>query len=146
MTSDTIEIALTLEPRGPLPADGPTALEVVDALLAQGLSTIVLAGPILEPGVALYVEDDVRILIDTYWYLEELLATPETFELHTYLGDGLVELGSSSDRSEVAIEVGYTPELDVAKRESWDLRLPEPAYVAWWRNLAASLIDFAGLG
>ena len=149
MNGETVEIFAALLPQPALDLQGRSPRELMERLLRRGVRLIVLDGALIDqdsPGVALFVEDDARILLEMYAYAESALSAAAPFEFDTFLGDGLLAFTTISDGARVTVRFRYAPGLDIANLVTWETSLDQERYAWWWRSIAAGLLAAADTG
>ncbi len=108
-----------------------------------GYQTAILRGAFIDRfsnGVLLFVEDDIRNLIEEYLELERLVKAKEPYQHGICLNDGLLCFTVTSDVVKADIEFRYCPGLDAKNLVTNKVTVTQEAYIWWWRSIMSDIL------
>lgn len=120
--------------------------QLIEKLLDKGYERIILCGPMLEQfegNIGLWIDDDIDMLLDCYFYLEQIILEKEPYEHYSSLGDGLLTIKSESNRHTTKVILEYCPALDIKNLAIHIVTISVYQYVYWWRSIAYGIINLA---
>lgn len=143
MNSDSFVLTARLAP-GPAVRLNPwTPHQIMNEILSAGYQTLILTGALIDrfsDGVFLFVEDDIKLLIEAYIELEVLIATQHSYQHGGCFNDGLLCFTAIYDETKVDLEFKYCPGLDVGNLVTHRLCVSGDEYAWWWRSIVAGVL------
>jgi len=120
--------------------------QLIQKLLDKGYERIFLCGVMLEQfdgGIYLWIDDDIDMLLDCYFYLEELILKKGYYKHYSSLGDGLLTIISESNSLTTKVLLEYCPALNITNLATYTTTITADQYVWWWRSIAYELMNLA---
>lgn len=108
-----------------------------------GYSFIQLSSQTLEPfgEIFLPVEIDIEFLLEGYITLINNLKTTTEFEHFCFLGDGVLQINTLANDSEVKVDYEYCPGLEKANLSVISELISLDQYQYFWRRIAYPILD-----
>jgi hypothetical protein len=121
--------------------------QMVEKMLKEGYEYFILIDPQIEKladTVFLPIENDLEFFIESYLYLEELIAAEKNFFHNTFLGDGVLEIKAIVTENNVNLIYKYCPQLNRANLVMYEIKTTQQKLLIWWRNAAYKLAQLGG--
>lgn len=118
--------------------------QLTEKLLDKGYERIFLCGVMVEQfdgGIYLWIDDDIALLLDCYFYLENIILKKAPYHHYSSLGDGLLTINSKCNRQTTKVLLEYCPALDITNLATHTVTLTADRYVCWWRSIAYGILN-----
>jgi hypothetical protein len=146
MNNKTAELVIDTKPRSIQNFDEFSSEELMNKILRKGYESVMLDGELIHnfsDHIFLFVQDDIKLLVDGYMYFEKLLITDKGYQHGAYLNGGTFSWTVTSDRKNVKIEFKICPGLHVDNLVTYTINITEYIYTLWWRSIAHEILNLA---